>query len=178
MDEKNLKKYIRSAITIILTLAIALFVILGIKYCGGKMNTNPNVSEDTQNGSINYEILDSNIFNEGEMKEWIDECIINEGLYYKNYEDYTYILISGGFKPTTGYGIALEAIAGDKSKISVSYSVISPMNDVVDKDCYPNMVIRIPLDKRKIEAKFIDESELNLVKSIDNVSDIKNVDDN
>lgn len=178
MNKENIKKYIRCAVAIILPLVIALSVILGIKYCSGKIETNPNVSEDTQNGSINYEILDSNIFNDGEMKEWIDENIVNEGLYYKNYEDYTYILISGGFKPTTGYGIALEAVTGDKSEISVSYSVISPMNDVVDKDCYPNMVIRIPVDERKIEPIFIDESELNLVKSIDNLADIKSVDNN
>lgn len=168
-NKENIKKYITTIITILLILLIAFIVVCGVKYCGTKYNNSQNNNISIDNEKINYEILDSNIFNNGEMRDWIDINIIEQGLYFKNYEDYTYILMSGGFKTTTGYGIALESVKGSKSNICVSYSIISPQNNVAERDCYPNMIIRVPLDERKIEADFIEESQLNLVENIDNI---------
>lgn len=104
----------------------------------------------TELNDIKYEILDESVLSEELLKKWIEENKKTAGVYQTSNDKYTFILISGGEKDTTGYGIALNGVEGTKKEIKIKYQVITPDNaDLSTKEkSHPSMVLRYEKDNR------------------------------
>lgn len=145
---------------------ILMFLILGMLIlatgCQGK--TNKNIAEV---GEITFAIVDPMDLESERLIEWYEEYYTQGILSYYDYEEHTYILVSEGEKPTGGYELNMISIVGEEENIKVKTELISPSKDdlVTQAITYPNLLVRIKKDERKI---LWDEASIRPVKEINN----------
>lgn len=158
MDDNNIvsdkyknKKYFGKVLVIILIIGI----ILGCLYWGYSKYSAKQQAEAIIARDLKYEVLDESALHTDTLKQWVSENKEIKGVHSTFDNEYTYILISGGKQDTTGYGISLEKLNGQIKNIGVQYKVIAPDNpNIIEKtQSYPNMVIRLPKDKRTIKEE-------------------------
>lgn len=101
---------------------------------------------------IHYEILDDSVKLPKGVQEWMKENVKKEGFYTKKNNKETFVLISGGTKPTTGYGISLLSVEERTNGINVTYEIISPnKNDKVEKkETNPHMILRLETKGKEV----------------------------
>lgn len=156
MKKKNNKKLGK-----IISMVISICLLIGFGLYGYKQYNQKQEDKLAKAQDIKYEVLDESVLSTDVLKEWVDENKKAEGVYSNSDDEYTYILIAGGKKDTTGYGISLEKLNGDMKNIGVQYKVISPENPniIENEESYPNMVIRLPKDTRNIKEELLKEDE-------------------
>jgi hypothetical protein len=127
---------------------IAISVVLALLAGGyGAINMNKEKPKEVKKKvevPTKYEILDDSVKVQTDAQKWLDETVKKEGFHTKKTDKETFVLISGGKKETTGYGISLNAVKEEKDKIIVEYEVVAPSktDKVEKKEHIPHMTLR------------------------------------
>lgn len=104
-----------------------------------------------------------------ELQEWVDENRTRQGIYHKTLGNKTYILISGGEKPTGGYYIELDSITMvAPGSIYLTARVGSPAPDmmVTQVITWPFMLISVEDNEIQIVDGLI-EGGMEMYEKID-----------
>lgn len=101
----------------------------------------------------------------GELAEWVEANNKERGIYFRVFNEKTYILICAGNKPTGGYSIQLNSVTMvAPGNVYLTAQVISPSPDmmVTQAITYPCMLIVIDDDKISQVNGTIDGESYNL----------------
>lgn len=94
---------------------------------------------------VSYEILDDSVELDKEIVDWKKKNVSKEGFFVQKTKSETFVLISGGKKTTTGFGISLNDVKQKGNKVTIEYEVVKPaVGDTVEqKQTTPHMVLRV-----------------------------------
>lgn len=138
--------------------ALILIVMLFAVGCG-KDGEDVTQKPEVPMGELDYEVVDVNssefseLYSESEFAEWYDESYKAEGAYSFDTDEYLYVLVSAGEKKTGGYTIENILLIGDEDEIELTADLRVPAegSPVTQAVTYPNVLLRIPFDERKVE---------------------------
>jgi len=140
--------------------ALILIVMLFAVACGTD-GEDVTQKPEVKMGKLDYEVVDVNSaeFSElysdsdSEFAKWYDASYKAEGAYSFEIGENLYVLISAGEKKTGGYTIENVVLIGDDDEIEVTADLRVPAegSPVTQAVTYPNVLLRIPFDERKVE---------------------------
>lgn len=92
-----------------------------------------------------------------EPKKWAEERHRRRGTYVRDFGDKTYLLVSWGEKPTGGYGVKIEEVAGTRtgSLVGVRLSAPKPGELVTQALTYPHAVAVAQRLNRPVKFAFL-----------------------
>lgn len=97
-----------------------------------------------------YEKLGSSIDDEA-ISKWLNENKKEQGIYYQNFNDSDYILISAGQCPTAGYSVELEQLYTnpDKNILYVDWKLDAPSANQMTAQVltYPHAIVELKSSK-------------------------------
>ncbi|HCL4479958.1 TPA: protease complex subunit PrcB family protein [Clostridium botulinum] len=145
----------------IIIYAVLTIVLLGIIGFGINAYIQKSNVETAKLKNIKYEILDQSVLSENKLKTWIGKNKKSPGIYQTSNNKYTFVLISGGEKDTTGYGIALNGVEGTKENVKIKYQIIASDNPSLNKreKSYPLMVLRYLKDSRTVVGEVLKDKK-------------------
>ncbi|WIV12323.1 protease complex subunit PrcB family protein [Proteiniborus sp. MB09-C3] len=136
----NMKKII--GLVLITVLGLSLFTA-----CSTAKNTSAVI------GDIDFEVVGSDVLTDSKLEEWYNENYKKEGIFSIDSKEHKYILVGAGEEPTGGYSVEITSVVGKEDSISVDAKVNAPTPEqmVTEAITYPNTLIRISKDSRKVE---------------------------
>lgn len=131
-------------------IGLVLIMILGLSLFTG-CSTGKNTSGII--GDISFEVVGTNSLANSELEEWYNENFKKEGILSIDFEEYKYVLIGAGERPTGGYSVEVTSVVGKEDSILVDAKVNAPKPDemVVQAITHPSVLIKISKDSRKVE---------------------------
>ncbi|KYH34133.1 hypothetical protein CLTEP_19100 [Clostridium tepidiprofundi DSM 19306] len=95
--------------------------------------------------NIDYKDVTNKISNDSELSEWISINRNTKGVYFKNYNNKNYLLISAGKCNTGGYSINLNKLYTKKNILYVDADIKVPSKDsiVTEAITYPYLIIQL-----------------------------------
>jgi hypothetical protein len=143
---------------ILVVVTIAILLISVLVGCGQSSQL------DTKLGNLDYESVDVNTITDNYLISWYQENYKEEGVYSFDTDEYKYILLAAGEKPTGGYSIEITSIEGTEESIVVNGKVNVPEKDemVITAITYPNVLVRIESDSRPVSLGDFDNKRAQL----------------
>ncbi|WCK57068.1 hypothetical protein PP175_28175 (plasmid) [Aneurinibacillus sp. Ricciae_BoGa-3] len=106
---------------------------------------------------VKFEILDSSVKLAPEVEKWMKSNEKKQGFYTVKTSKEVFVLLSGGVRNTTGYGISLNAEKETTDGIELQYEVVAPNKNqkVVSKQTNPHMLLRFETTTKPITGKIV-----------------------
>ncbi|WP_352420343.1 protease complex subunit PrcB family protein [Proteiniborus sp.] len=148
-----MKKHKLISLLLVMILSLSLFTACS------KENTSTVI------GDIDFEVVGSDALINNKLEEWYNENYKAEGISSIDFEGHKYILVSAGEMPTGGYSVEITSVVGKEDSILVNAKVNAPKPDemVTEVLTYPNALIRISKDSRKVD--FGEFQKVNVVEN-------------
>lgn len=156
LKEEELKlKEKKKRITFFIGILLMVGMIIGVFVLLGEKHQEDKTKDISKEEKIAPEIIDDSVILSKDVTAWIEENKSKEGFYTKKADNGTFVLISGGEKNTTGYGIALNGVEQTNKKIIVKYEIVEPTEGqkVENQKSNPKMLMRFATTDYKIEGK-------------------------
>ena len=120
-------------------------------------------AEKPQMGELAFEEINSEQLEDEELKSWYDQNHTQDALVSYDTEEFTYILLGVGEKPTGGYELNITSVTGDESNVNVRAEIVEPSAEtmVTQVITYPNQLVRIKQDNRDVvlEELVVEQNE-------------------
>lgn len=131
--------------------------ILTIGLIAGCTQQNANIKM----GELEYETLDASELKDNDVQTWYEENYKKEGISSLDIDQYKYVLVSAGEKPTGGYSVEITSIEGKEEKIVVDAKLNVPSKGemVTEALSYPNVIVKIDKDNRNVVIGEFDITE-------------------
>ncbi len=133
-------------------LSLMLIAGLVVSGCGGQSAQKKPISD-----TINYERIDTNtesLKSNPQLNQWYSENYQREGIYTKDLDNKTYILVSAGQKSTGGYVMeVVNVIAAENIEIHTRVTEPKSSDFTTSVLTYPHVLIAIAPDNREIVWK-------------------------
>lgn len=128
---------------ILAVLVITIFVVGFVTGCGSK-DQKAN-TDDVVIGDMEFEVINPNELEDGDVKDWYSEKYMEEGFYTKNTDDVKYILLAAGVQSTGGYSIEIISVEGKENEIVVDGKLNAPEEGeiVTQALTYPSALIKV-----------------------------------
>lgn len=127
-----------------LTLIFFVILLVGVDlYFTQRHNQNMITRQQIPTTSFNYQIMSNQYKFSNTIANWLSSHQSLAGVYSDPVNDNTYVLITGGIKPTTGYGIALEKTSRNGRQITLTYGIVDPFKGtkVQHQHYIPHMIL-------------------------------------
>lgn len=95
-------------------------------------------------GALEYKLLNED-YHSKELKNWVEENMVERGLYTKNFNNKTYIMFTHGEQSVEGYGFkGVKLIKEDDGSVVLSTELIEPSETQrVRSVYYPKIVLEV-----------------------------------
>lgn len=109
-----------------------------------------------------------------ELNQWYNDHHKEALITSFDHEDFTYILLSVGERPTGGYELNINSVIGTKEAITINGELVTPAKEemVIQVITYPHQLIRIKRDERPIVIGELKEV-VREIENLDGSADIK-----
>lgn len=125
---------------------------------------NFTTQQDMYKQTMDYEVqmADGFYYTNTEIQEWVDSVRSQAGIYQREIEQFTYLLICAGDQGEKGYALTLVDTIQSEQEIRVVYSLIKTQeNEISEGQTTPFMLVRVPSHSYlKLGGKQISEEEI------------------